>query len=32
MAWLSPAEWDALALSARVASVATLASLPFGTG
>jgi molybdate transport system permease protein len=29
---LSPAEWDALALSARVAAVATLACLPLGIG
>ena len=27
---LSPAEWDALGLSARVAAWATVASLPFG--
>ncbi len=28
--WLTPEEWQALALSLRVATVATLASLPFG--
>ncbi|MCC0026068.1 MAG: molybdate ABC transporter permease subunit [Zhengella sp.] len=28
--WLSPEEWQAVALSLRVAGVATLASLPFG--
>jgi molybdate transport system permease protein len=30
--WLSPAEWEALALSARVAVVASLLCLPFGVG
>ncbi|MEQ9260063.1 MAG: molybdate ABC transporter permease subunit [Roseovarius sp.] len=30
MAWLGPEEWDAVALSLRVAGVATLASLPLG--
>lgn len=28
--WLGPAEWEAVALSLRVALLATLASLPFG--
>ena len=30
MGWLGPEEWQAVALSLRVALVATLASLPFG--
>ncbi|MEM9198460.1 MAG: molybdate ABC transporter permease subunit [Pseudomonadota bacterium] len=30
MSWLGPEEWQAVALSLRVALVATLASLPFG--
>ncbi|AUH33333.1 molybdate ABC transporter permease subunit [Paracoccus tegillarcae] len=32
MSWLGPEEWQAVALSLRVAAVATLAALPFAVG